>query len=86
MQYHTNEAKPLMSAFLDEWKVPHVDGSIETDDYTTPDAGKVRAAVTALEGKFEANDMLLYLATAGLLMGDDWRAGTWPVVDENKSS
>lgn len=84
MQYHTNEAKPLMSAFLDEWKVPHVDGSIETDDYATPDAAKVGAAVTALEGKFEANDVLLYLATAGLLMGDDWRAGTWPVVDEHK--
>jgi hypothetical protein len=84
MQHHTNEAKALMGAFLDEWKVPHVDGSIETDDYATPDAAKVRAAVTALKGKFEENDVLLYLATAGLLMGDDWRAGTWPVVDEQR--
>lgn len=82
MQYHTNEAKPLMGAFLDEWKVPHVDGSIEDDEYTTPDAAQVRAAVTALEGKFPKEDVLLYLATAGALMGDDWRAGTWPVVDE----
>jgi hypothetical protein len=24
----------------------------------------------------------IYLASAGLLMGDDWRAATWPVVDE----
>lgn len=82
MQYHTNEAKPLMAAFLDEWKVPHVDGSIEDDEYTTPDAGQVRAATTALEGKFPKEDVLLYLATAGALMGDDWRDGTWPVVDE----
>jgi hypothetical protein len=82
MQYHTNDAKPLMAAFLDEWHVPHVDGSIETDDYTTPDAAKVRSAMTALDGKFPKEDVLLYLATAGALMGDDWRAGTWPVVDE----
>ena len=82
MQYHTNEAKPLMSALLDEWKVPHVDGSIETDDYTTPDAAKVREAITTLKGKFDDADVLLYLATAGLLMGEDWRAAMWPVVDE----
>lgn len=85
MQYHTHEAKPLMSAFLDQWAVPHVDGSIESDDYTTPDAEKVRASMTELAGQFEKKDVLLYFATAGLLMGDDWRAGMWPVVDENAS-
>lgn len=83
MQYHTHEAKTLMAAFLDQWGVPHVDGSIESDDYTTPDADKVRASMTQLAGQFEKKDVLLYFATAGLLMGDDWRAGMWPVVDEN---
>ncbi len=85
MQYHTHEAKTLMAAFLDQWGVPHVDGSIEADDYTTPDAAKVRASMTQLAGQFEKTDVLLYFATAGLLMGDDWRAGMWPVVDENAS-
>jgi hypothetical protein len=82
MQYHTHRAKELMGAFLDQWNVPHVDGSIEVDEYTVPDAAKVRAAVQALEGQFAKRDVLLYFATAGLLMGDDWRKATWPVVDE----
>ena len=82
LQYHTHHAAKMMGAFLDQWGVPHTDGSIENDDYTTPDPDKVRAAVTALEGQFARKDILLYLATAGALMGDDWRAATWPVVDE----
>jgi hypothetical protein len=82
LQYHTHHATRMMAAFLDQWGVPHVDGSIESDEYTTPDPTQVRAAVKALEGQFERKDMLLYLATAGALMGDDWRAATWPVVDE----
>jgi hypothetical protein len=82
MQYHTHRAKELMGAFLNQWNVPHVDGSIEVDEYAVPDAATVRAAVTALEGQFPKRDVLLYFATAGLLMGDDWRKATWPVVDE----
>src|SRR5260221_6813449 len=82
LQYHTHDAAKMMAAFLDQWGVPHIDGSIESDEYTTPDPEKVRAAVAALEGQFERKDMLLYLATAGALMGDDWRAATWPIVDE----
>ena len=36
MQYHTHEKNGMLAAFLDQWKVPHVDGSIEVDDYTPP--------------------------------------------------
>jgi hypothetical protein len=86
LQYHTHHAAKMMGAFLDQWGVPHIDGSIESDDYTTPDPAKVRAAVTALEGQFDRKDVLLYFATAGALMGDDWREATWPVVDEMVST
>src|ERR1700682_914717 len=84
MQYHTHRDNNMMPAFLDRWQVPHVDGSIESDDYTTPDSTKVREAVTALEPEYARADILLYLAAAGLLMGDDWRKATWPVVEEMK--
>lgn len=82
MQYHLHRAKPLMSAFLDFWKVPHDEGLIGEDAGSAPDVDQVRAAVAALAGSFATADVRLYLATAGLLMGDEWREAMWPVVDE----
>jgi hypothetical protein len=82
MQYHTTTKNGMMAKFLDQWNVPHVDGSIEVDDYTPPSADQVRAAVKTVDGELDKTDVLIYLATAGLLMGDAWRDGTWPVVDE----
>lgn len=82
MHYHTHEKTKMMGAFLDQWNVPHDNGSIETDDYTAPTPDQVRAAVKALEAEFDKTDVRVYLATAGLLMTDGWREGTWPVVDE----
>jgi hypothetical protein len=81
MHYHTNEQSALLAAFLDQWKIPHVNGSIEVDDYAAPSEAQVRDAVAAVSG-FEPRDVAIYLASAGLLMGEDWRAATWPVVDE----
>ncbi len=82
MLYHTHEAKEMMSAFLDKWGVPHVNGSIEVEEYTAPNADQVRAAVRDLEGTYDKRDIALYLASAGLLMTDAWRDATWPVVDD----
>jgi hypothetical protein len=82
MQHHVHRANALMAAFLDRWGVPHVDGAIEADDVTPPDEAKVRDAVAALAGQFDAGDVRLYLASVGLLMGDGWRQAAWPVVDE----
>jgi hypothetical protein len=81
MQYHTHQQEEMLGAFLDEWKVPHDHGAIESDDYKTPTTDQVRDAVRALD-RFGRRDVALYLASAGLLMGDDWRKSTWPVVDE----
>ena len=82
MQYHTNEKRELMGAFLDRWNIPHENGSIEVDDYPRPTVDQVREAVKELEGPFDRAEIRLYLATAGLLMADEWREATWPVVDE----
>lgn len=82
MQYHTHEQNEMMKAFLDLWQVPNENGSIEVDDYQVPSADQVRDAVRQLEGRYDRRDVALYLATAGLLMGQEWRASAWPVVDE----
>lgn len=82
MQYHTDAKAKMMAAFLDRWKVPHENGSIESDDYTPPTADQVREAVKELENEYDRTDIRIYLATAGLLMADEWRESTWPVVDE----
>jgi hypothetical protein len=82
MQYHTHHANEMMAAFLDRWSIPHVNGSIEAEDYKAPTAEQVRSAARELEGKYDRRDVALYLASAGLLMGEEWREATWPVVDE----
>ncbi|HEY4641436.1 MAG TPA: hypothetical protein VII75_08840 [Thermoanaerobaculia bacterium] len=81
MQYHTHDKNEMLAAFLDHWKVPHENGSIENDEYTAPAADQVRDAVNTLT-QFPKRDVVLYLASAGLLMGGEWRDATWPVVDE----
>lgn len=80
MQYHTTQKNEMMSAFLDRWQVPHENGSIESDEYKVPAIDEVRSA--ARELPYDPADVRLYLATAGLLMADQWRDATWPVVDE----
>ncbi|HLJ73516.1 MAG TPA: hypothetical protein VKU62_02945 [Thermoanaerobaculia bacterium] len=80
MQYHTHEANAMMAAFLDRWGVPHVNGSIESDDYKVPSADAVRSAVQELG--YDPRAVALYLASAGVLMGGEWASATFPVVDE----
>jgi len=82
MQYHTREKNEMLAAFLDRWGIPHVNGSIETEEYTVPSQQAVRDAVDALKEQFDRRDIAIYLASAGLLMGNGWREVTWPVVDE----
>ena len=80
MHYHTHEQNEMLGAFLDVWKIPHVNGSIEVDDYTPPSVDAVRDAVKKLD--FDRRDVAIYLASAGLLMTGAWRDATWPVVEE----
>lgn len=82
MQYHTADMAPMLGAFLDKWGIPHENGSIEAEEYATPTIEQVREAAKELSPEYGAPNVRLYLATAGLLMGEDWAAVTWPVVDE----
>ena len=82
MHYHTHEQQEMLGAFLDAWKIPHVNGSIETEEYTAPTEAQVREAVQALAGRFDPRDVAIYLASLGLLMGDPWDSAAWPVVEE----
>lgn len=81
MQYHTHEKNEMMGTFLDRWQIPHENGSIEADDYKRPTADDVRSAVGELS-QFDRKDVAVYLASAGLLMDDEWRAAVWPVAEE----
>ena len=82
MVYHTHEQRDMLAAFLDHWHVPHVNGSIEVDDYKPPTLDAVRAAARELEGQFDRRDIAVYLASAGLLMGGAWQESAWPVAEE----
>ena len=86
MQYHTHEVNAMLAAFLDRWGIPHVNGSIEVDEYKPPSAEAVRSAVRELEGQFDQRDIAIYLASAGLLMGGEWQEAAWPVVEEFRIS
>jgi hypothetical protein len=81
MQYHTHEMNTMLAAFLDRWGIPHVNGSIEVDDYTPPTADGVRSAARELASQFDRRDIAIYLASAGLLMGGAWRDAAWPAVE-----
>ena len=60
--YHLAEQRPMMGQFLDVLGIPHEEGLIQ-DDATKPDPDKMKAAVEALESKFPAEDVSLYLQT-----------------------
>ena len=81
MQYHTHEVNAMLAAFLDRWGIPHVNGSIEVDDYKPPTVDAIRSAACELEGQFDRRDIAIYLASAGVLMGGAWE-GAWGVVEE----
>src|SRR5256885_9254140 len=81
MQYHTHEQNEMMKAFLDLWQVPNENGSIEGENYQVPTTEQIRDGVRQLEGRYDRRDVALYLATAGLLIGEEWRAAAGAVAD-----
>lgn len=82
MVFHTTRQKQMLTAFLDRWAVPHKEGSIEEDEYKIPAASQVSEAVEALKDQYPIREITVYLASAGLLMGGEWRDATWPVVEK----
>ncbi|MGA7616028.1 MAG: hypothetical protein WBX15_12700 [Thermoanaerobaculia bacterium] len=86
MIYLTREKKEMLGAFLDFWGIPHEEGAIEVDEYEAPTEEKVESAVEQLAPRFPRQEMTIYLAAAGLLMGQEWRDSAWPVVNRLVSS
>jgi hypothetical protein len=87
MVYHTSAARELMAACLDRWGIAHQDGILEGDEHAPPDESAVEAALGELRERFLLADLLLYLATVGLLMEPvraGWAAAAWPVVDRHR--
>ncbi len=66
--YLVRTKKELVTGFLDATGVAHEDGMIEDLDAAAPDAAKLGAAIGELDGKFDADDVTLYLA----LCADMW--------------
>ena len=71
--YLVRNQKDLVTTFLDETGVQHEDGMIEDVDQAAPDPAKLSAAIETLDGKFDREDVNLYLALC---------AEQWPESEE----
>lgn len=75
--YLIKEHKELVTGFLDLTGVDHEEGMIQNVGEATPAGDKIAAAVSELDGKFDAEDVTLYLAIC---------AEQWPQVEEIQST
>ncbi len=71
--YLMDHSPDLVTDFLDATGVKHDEGMVEDTRVQAPEASKIAAAVEQLEGKYEAEDINLYLALSTI---------TWPQIDE----
>ena len=62
--YLVRTKKELVTGFLDKTGVAHEDGMIEEIDAAAPAADQIGPALAELDGKFDAEDVTLYLALA----------------------
>jgi len=71
--YHLAEQRDMMGAFLDALGIAHENGLIQ-DDGVKPDPDKLQPAVAALNARFPAEDVSLYLQTLVCQDPDTWGA------------
>ena len=71
--YLLKNHKEIVTDFLDSTGVEHKDGMIDDLDATPPQADKLDETISALDKKFDAEDVTLYLAMC---------AEQWPKVGE----
>jgi hypothetical protein len=69
--YHLADQRALMGTFLDALGIAHEDGLIK-DEAVKPDPEKLAPAVAALNEKFPAEDVTLYLSTLLCQDPDTW--------------
>jgi hypothetical protein len=63
INYHLEQQRPMMGAFLDSLSIAHENGLITEENVAKPDAATLRAAASDLAGKFPAEDVALYFST-----------------------
>ena len=63
VNYHLENQRPMMGAFLDSLGITHEDGLIAEENVTKPDAEKLRTAAAGLAGTYPAEDVSLYFRT-----------------------
>lgn len=66
--YLVKNRKELVTGFLDATGVRHEDGMIHDIEAAEPDASKIDEAVKELDGRFDPEDVTLYLA----LCAEQW--------------
>jgi hypothetical protein len=71
----------MLSAFLDKWGIPHQQGHIEGEAHA-PSPERAIEAASALQSQFSREDMAVYFATAGLVMGPPWQEALWPLINQ----
>jgi hypothetical protein len=77
---HLEQRRDLLSAFLDELKIPHENGLIAEDhEPKPPTPATLKKAAKALADKFPAEHVELYLATLYVLDRTTW-AGLAPLL------
>lgn len=69
--YHLSEQREMMGAFLDALGIAHENGLIQ-DDEAKPDPEKLAPAVAALQAKYPAEDVALYLDTLRCQDPETW--------------
>lgn len=75
--YHFRNQRGLMAAFLDALGIAHDNGLITEEAVAPPDRERLRAAVAALNGSFDDEDVRIYLRTLVAL-----DSGTWGNVEQ----
>src|SRR5579871_4487066 len=62
--YHFTHQRPMMVLFLDHLGIAHENGSIKTEtEPPAPEPAKLKSAVLELRGKFDHEDIAIYLNT-----------------------
>ena len=70
---HMGERRDILVAFLDTLDIPNDAGMIDEDyDLTSPEEGKLAAAVTVLEERFPRDRVGLYLAALLAVDPETW--------------
>jgi len=83
VNYHLDQQRAMMGAFLDLLGIPHENGLISEETVAKPETDKVKHAVSELSTRFPAEDVSLYLGTLVSQDPDTW--GTLADLPESRT-